>query len=405
MNPPSAVAAAAGRIVRALKDAGHQALWAGGCVRDMLLGREPSDIDIATSATPEQIMALFKPTRKVGVQFGVVLVRKAGHWFEVATFRRDVNYADGRRPEQVVFTDAREDALRRDFTINGLFYDPITGQVIDYVGGQEDLRAGLVRAIGDPAQRFAEDHLRLLRAARFAARLGFQIEASTAEAVRAHAADLVRISPERIREELEKMLAHPARARAFALMADLNLLMHLWPRAEWSDRQIEVCRRVLTELPPSCGFIPALAALLHDRSAEHVQHVTRALRCSNHEIALARWLVQQQARMPDFAAFTPADARKIRAHPGFDDLLLIHRAVCTATGRPRTGLAAAERLRDALTADQATPPPFITGEDLIDKGLKPGPRFKDILNRLYDAQLNGQLTSRDAALKQLQQYL
>ncbi|MEP0842429.1 MAG: CCA tRNA nucleotidyltransferase, partial [Phycisphaerae bacterium] len=206
MNSPSAVAAAAGRIVRALKDAGHQALWAGGCVRDMLLGREPSDIDIATSATPEQIMALFKPTRKVGVQFGVVLVRKAGHWFEVATFRRDVNYADGRRPEQVVFTDAREDALRRDFTINGLFYDPITGQVIDYVGGQEDLRAGLVRAIGDPAQRFAEDHLRLLRAARFAARLGFQIEASTAEAVRAHAADLVRISPERIREELEKML-------------------------------------------------------------------------------------------------------------------------------------------------------------------------------------------------------
>ncbi|HON66141.1 MAG TPA: CCA tRNA nucleotidyltransferase, partial [Phycisphaerae bacterium] len=189
-------------VVKRLRDAGHEALWAGGCVRDMLLGIEPSDIDVATSAHPPQIVELFRRTREVGVQFGVVLVKQGPHWIEVATFRTDVNYVDGRRPERVVFTTAEEDAQRRDFTINGLFYDPLDRRVIDYVGGEQDVRSGIVRAIGEPSHRFAEDHLRLLRAVRFTTRFGFQLDPATAAAIREHAAGLARISAERIREEL-----------------------------------------------------------------------------------------------------------------------------------------------------------------------------------------------------------
>ncbi|RMF77512.1 MAG: CCA tRNA nucleotidyltransferase, partial [Planctomycetota bacterium] len=199
-----------------MHDAGHTALLAGGCVRDLLLGAQPQDFDVATDATPERVCELFRGTRRVGAQFGVVLVRQRRTWVEVATFREDFQYRDGRRPEAIRYSDARHDAQRRDFTINGMFLDPLAAELIDYVGGRFDLSARLVRAVGDPAQRFAEDHLRLLRAVRFAARLGFEIEPTTLDAIRAFGDRLPRVAAERRREELDKMFAHPQRARALS---------------------------------------------------------------------------------------------------------------------------------------------------------------------------------------------
>ncbi|HOL28616.1 MAG TPA: CCA tRNA nucleotidyltransferase [Phycisphaerae bacterium] len=392
-------------IVRQLREHGHQALWAGGCVRDMLLNRPPQDIDIATDATPERIVSLFRKTRKVGMQFGVVLVRQGPYWIEVATFRQDINYTDGRRPEQVLFTTAEEDAKRRDFTINGLFYDPLEDRVIDYVGGREDLAAGVVRAIGNPAERFAEDHLRMLRAVRFAARFGFRLDPSTAEAIREHAHQLTRISPERIREELEKMLSHPTRARAVEQMAELGLMPFLWAGAAWPAERVRMAGAVLAQLPADADFVLGMAALLHDASPAEVEAVGRALRCSNREIDDMAWLVSRQgclARTQDLAL---ADFKRLAAHPQFKKLMILHKAVCTAYGRPLDGYEAAERLIRLIPADQIAPPPLVTGDDLIGLGLSPGPAFKTILDTLYTAQLNNQLRSRDEAMNRLGEIL
>lgn len=419
---------AARSIVQTLRAAGHEALWAGGCVRDMLRDSPPADIDIATSATPDEIMARFPNTRQVGVQFGVVLVKQWGHWIEVATFRRDVDYQDGRRPEKVEFTTAREDALRRDFTINGLFYDPLANQVIDYVGGREDLKAKRIRAIGTPAERFAEDHLRMLRAARFAARLSFDIDETTAAAIREHGASLNRISPERIREELEKMLTHPTRARAVVLLGELGLLPHLWPRGpgaagrgtprlsnqaapcsttggdageSWPARRVELAANVLAHLPPNTDFIPALAAFLHDLSPQPLAAVAVALRCSNQEVELAIWLAKHRPDIARAHELPPAPLRRLRAHPAFDSLLDLHRAAALALGTPLAGWQAAFDLGRRMARADATPPPYITGEDLIRLGLRPGPPFKRILEELYDAQLNDELADRPAAIERL----
>ena len=230
-------AAAAVATVRALANAGHQALLAGGCVRDLLLGQVPQDYDVATDARPERVVALFRATRQVGAQFGVVLVKKHHRWIEVATFRSDGPYLDGRRPVQVTLSDARHDALRRDFTVNGMFLDPLSLRVIDYVGGQPDLAACLIRAIGEPAARFDEDYLRLLRAVRFAARLGFSIEPATLASIREHAPTLASVAAERVREELEKMFAHPTRCQAWDLLGECGLRPFLWPRAGWTPAQ------------------------------------------------------------------------------------------------------------------------------------------------------------------------
>lgn len=395
----------AGRIVQTLKSQGHEAYWAGGCVRDMLLGRSPSDIDIATSARPEQIVGLFPRTRKVGVQFGVVLVKQSAHWFEVATFRQDVDYADGRRPERVVFTSAQEDAKRRDFTINGLFYDPQTEQVIDYVGGQGDLKAGIVRAIGHPAERFAEDHLRMLRAVRFTARFGFKLDPATADAIREHAVRLERISAERIREELDKMLVHGARAQAIALMSDLGLMAHLWPGADWTPERLRAGTTVLSGLSEPVDFVLGMAALLHDRSPEGVIAIGRALRCSNREMDELAWLVGQQERIGATRGLSLAEFKTLAAHPRFENLLALHRSVCQMSRRSLEGYEAAVELLRQIPEEQIAPPPFITGGDLIGMGREPGPEFKRILDILYTAQLNGALRSRDEALGRLRELL
>ncbi len=388
-------------VVRRLRQHGYDAFWAGGCVRDMLLGRHPDDIDVATSAPPDAIISLFTRTRKVGVQFGVVLVRQGPWWIETATFRTDLAYTDGRRPKGVVFTTAEEDAKRRDFTINGLFYDPIEQHVIDYVGGQADLDARVVRAIGQPAERFAEDHLRMLRAVRFATRLGFALEPGTAAAIAEHASKIARISPERIREELEKTLTLPNRADALALIARLGLLRHLWPGADWPPQRVQRATVVLGHLPALADFVLTMAGLLHEEAPTTVGRIGRDLRFSNVQIDEASWLVGTHERIEQTEMMSLAEFKKLLAHPRFEDLVALHEAVCQASNQSRTCIDAARWRRQAIAPEDVAPPPLVTGEDLIDAGLQPGPRFKEILDALYDAQLNGSLTSRDGALERM----
>ncbi len=390
-------------VVRRLREHGHEALWAGGCVRDMLLGSPPADIDVATDAPPDAITQLFRRTRKVGVQFGVVLVGQGRHWIETATFRTDIDYRDGRRPEQVVFTTAEEDTKRRDFTINGLFYDPVECRVIDYVGGQADLEARIVRAIGNPEERFAEDHLRMLRAVRFACRLGFDIDPATVEAITRHADRIQRISPERVREELEKMLSHPSRAHAVDWLARLGLLAHLPLGTGWKQERLERACRVLRALPEAADFPLALAALLTDFSSAQAGGTARGLRCSNLQTSDLTWMTAHRADLDVVAGMSLAAFKKLAAHARFSDLLALHQAICTADGRSLEANIAARQRLAAIPPGQIAPPPLITGEDLIALGLTPGPAFSRILETLYDAQLNGQLADRSSALAYLRQ--
>ncbi len=396
---------AATAVVRRLRERGHEAFWAGGCVRDRLLGLPPTDIDIATDAPPDRVVELFTRTRKVGVQFGVVLVRQGPHWLEVATFRADLDYRDGRHPGQVVFSNAREDALRRDFTINGLFYDPLADQVIDYVDGRRDLQARLVRAIGDPDARFAEDHLRVLRAVRFSARFSFTLEPATAQAVRRHAASLPRISAERIREELEKMLTHASRAAAVRLAEELGLLAHLWPRAAWSPAQAGRAAAALAALPESCDFITALGVWLADRSVPECRRIAAALRLSNRATSDLLWLVEHVDAVEQAEILCRPAFKKLLAHPRFDSLLEVHRAVCMGRGLSVAANEHARRRRQEIPPSEIAPPPLVTGDDLIALGLRPGPPFRAILDTLYDEQLDDRLRTREEALARVRAWL
>lgn len=397
-RPPMSLEDAALAVVRRLREHGHEALWAGGCVRDMLLGTEPADIDVATGAPPDAIVKLFRRTRKVGVQFGVVLVGQGRHWIETATFRTDLDYRDGRRPEQVVFTTAEEDTKRRDFTINGLFYDPLERKVIDYVDGQADLDAKIIRAIGNPEERFAEDHLRMLRAVRFACRLGFTIDPATAEAITRHADRIQRISAERVREELEKMLAHPSRVEAVNWLARLGLLVHLPLGCTWPDGRLARARQVLTALPKDADLILALAALLADTPATEAARMARNLRCSNQQTGDLSWLLARCGQLDQVADMRPATFKKLAVHPRFSDLLALHQAVGAADGRPLEANRVARRRLAGIPRDQLAPPPLVTGEDLIALGLQPGPDFSRILDTMYDAQLDGEIADRPTAL-------
>lgn len=402
MNGPGSLAESALAVVRRLRDQGHTAYYAGGCVRDMLLGGEPKDYDIATDAEPERVRQLFRRAQLVGAQFGVVRVRHRGHWIEVATFRQDIDYQDGRRPSRVTFTNAEKDARRRDFTVNGLFYDPVDERVLDFVGGKQDLEARLIRAIGVPAERFAEDHLRLLRAARLAARLGFEVDPATADAIRAHAASLARITPERVREELDKMLAHPERRRAIALTAELGLLPYLWPGSDWPPDRLKRVLAVLAALPPTADFTLGMAGMLHDRPVADVRRVATDLRSSNQQVEDMSWLVARREQLLASATMSPAELKRLMTCPRFPDLVALHEAVLRACGALLESVDAARARAAVIPAGEVAPPPFITGEDLIARGLPPGPRFKVILNDLYTAQLNGELQHREEALKRLE---
>ena len=389
-------------VVRKLRGAGHTALFAGGCVRDLLLGRPAKDYDVATTATPEQVRDLFghKRTLPVGASFGVIVVigpREAGH-VEVATFRTEGPYHDGRRPASVAFCTPEEDAQRRDFTINGMFYDPIDARVLDYVGGEADLAARVVRAIGDPHERVREDKLRMLRAARFTATLDFTLEERTAAAVHEMADQLTVVSAERIAQELKKMLVDPHRRRAIELCADVALLPLILPELSSDAAERETTLRMLSLLEQP-SFELAFAALLHSLPARPaVYDICRRLKLSNDESDRITWLVAHQNDLIDAPSQTLARLKRTLAEPFRDDLINLLRVKLLATEA---------NLRPVLFCDEyltrtpqaiIDPPPWMTGDILKSLGLNPGPAFKSLLEAIRDAQLNGQISSTEQAI-------
>jgi len=397
MPDPSAQRAFALDIVQKLRAAGYEALWAGGCVRDELLGLVPKDYDVATSATPDQIRDVFgrRRTLPIGAAFGVITVlgpRTAGQ-IEVATFRSDAAYSDGRHPDSVTFTNAEHDAQRRDFTINGLFYDPVAGAVVDYVGGQKDIERKIIRAIGDPRLRLSEDKLRMLRAVRFAAAFNFEIDSATFEAIRQMAADINTVSAERIGMEIRRMLIDPNRAVALRLLRDTKLLSQVLPEANrLTEAEFEETARVLTALSEPTLSLAFAALLLF--IAEPGNDTGRRLRFTNKEIDRANWLhgnmnvVQKSQTLP-----WPV-LQRILTHEGSTELMSLYEAVAG----PDDPALALCRDRLAWPAERLNPPPLVTGGDLIDHGLQPGKEFSLLLEQIRDAHLDGEIATRDEAL-------
>jgi poly(A) polymerase len=399
-------------IVRRLRAAGFVAVWAGGCVRDQILGLTPKDYDVATSAEPAAVRNLFGQRRTLasGASFGVITVlgpRDAGQ-IDVATFRRDVSYTDGRRPDAVTFTSAQEDASRRDFTINGLFFDPVDEVVIDYVGGRDDLARGVVRAIGDPRQRFAEDKLRMLRGVRFAATLGFALDSATRDAIVAMAAEVRAVSAERISMEMRRMLAHANRAHALELLVQTGLLAKIVPQWERNSAQPEVqaerAFRLLGALPPAASFPLATASLLVALQIADAAEVCRSWRLSNDEIAQIAWLVVH-ARALDNARQRPwPQVQRTLIAPYISELLVLHDARVALADVDGDGAAFA-RERLSWPADKLNPPPLVGGNDLLRARLRPGPQFKSLLDSIRDAQLDGEITTADEAIALAQRLL
>lgn len=392
---------AARTVAERLVAAGHRTVLAGGCVRDRLLDRPVHDIDIATAASADEVMALFERTIPVGEAFGVVKVVTDDGVFDVATFRQDVGILDGRHPRAVEPATLEEDVRRRDFTINALVEDPVSGEVLDLVGGLEDLRAGRIRAIGEPVRRFREDALRLLRAVRFASVLGFAIEPDTLAGMRAESAGLARVSGERIRDELARMLAGPGRGRALALLSDAGLLAGALPEcaAALADdpRRARVEAR-LGALPGEVGLPLALALLLAlgvppDERARAAEAMAARLRLSRDDSQRLVELVTLEAELGDAADWSRARLRRVLGHPAVDDLLSLHEVLHPDS----PGLASLRAEVHRLAGAPALPEPWLRGADLLDLGVPPGPRVGELLDRAYALQLEEQLGSRDAA--------
>lgn len=418
---------AARAVASALTRAGFRALFAGGCVRDRLMGLEPVDFDIATDAVPEQIKAVFPKARGVGEAFGVMLVRHAGHTFEVATFRKDGPYHDGRRPSSVTFSSAEEDACRRDFTVNGIFEDPESGQPVDFVEGRRDITARCIRAIGDPHARISEDRLRMLRAVRFAARFGFAIDEGTAAAIRSHAGELRSVSPERVGEELRKMLAHPARAQAAVLAEELGLdaavfgsdlgLVRSDPSPIADPTPCTVRHARLGALAADIDWTVALAAWWLDRvantpdgrcvprpsaaaCASAIGEFRRRLTLSNQETeALAHILSVREVLIAGHEGLPLARRVRCIARPGFDAAL----AILAAEDADGSGVGrlAARVLADAdrELPGRRLPEPLLDGNALLRGGFRAGPRFKVLLDQALDAQIEGRVTTTAEALE------
>ena len=423
---------AALHVLKILRAAGHEALLAGGCVRDFLLGHKPKDHDVATSATPDQVVALFPGARTVGAHFGVVIVRHHEEHVEVATFRTDGSYKDGRRPQTVSFSTAEEDAKRRDFTINGIFRDPIENRIIDYVGGQEDLRARRLRAIGDPHRRFEEDRLRLLRAVRFAATLDFEIEPATWAAVCAHARSIGDVSAERIRDELIRILLHPSRLRGFDLLVDSGLMAGVLPEIldlrgveqppQWHpEGDVFVHTRLMLSLLPEQASLPlVLAVLLHDiakpatfsrdadgrirfnghdkRGAEMSEDILRRLKFPNDVIEPVRAMVERHMTFKDVQKMRRSTLRRLMARPTFADELELHRVDCLGSNGLLDNHAFLLAKQTEFASEPLLPEWLLTGADLIAAGWQPGPELGRALTAVQNAQLEGLVHSREEAL-------
>jgi putative nucleotidyltransferase with HDIG domain len=436
-SKPYHVAAA---IVQKLHRHGHIAYFAGGCIRDALQGVQPKDIDIATSATPAQVQALYQRTIPVGIQFGVVRVLLDEMEFEVATFRSDGVYLDGRRPEEIQFSTPEQDALRRDFTINGMFYDPLNDRIIDYVSGREDLARKLIRAIGGASERFAEDRLRMLRAIRFATALVFEIESSTWSALRDDAQAIAIVSPERIRDELLKILVSPHRLRGFDLLDKSGLLEAILPEVsalkgcEQPERfhpegDVFVhTRLMLGLLAPKASAAQVVAVLLHDigkpptRSfdpvdqrirfnghdkigAEMAEAVMTRLRFPRQEIDLVVEAVRNHMVFKDVQQMRPAKLRRFMARPHFGIELELHRIDCAGSHGDLENYQFLVRKSSEFAQEPLIPAPLVRGGDLISMGLRPGPKIGELLEAVQTAQLEGEVSTRAEALQLLQELL
>jgi putative nucleotidyltransferase with HDIG domain len=422
-------------IIRTLREKGHKAYFVGGCVRDILLGREPADFDVATSATPQDVMRIFPDAYGVGAQFGVVLVPVStkGDTVEVATFRSDIGYSDGRHPDEVGFSDdPREDVQRRDFTINGMMLDPASDEVLDFVGGRKDLKAKVIRCIGKPEQRFAEDKLRMLRAVRFAARFNFEIEAATLAAIRNLAPQIHQVSRERVRDELTKMLIEGQARSAFLLLDGSGLLHKVLPEIEamqgveqppqfHPEGDVFVHTLLLLEkLPHPCSAALAWGALLHDvgkpptfrRAPDRVRFdghvdvgvkmaelICQRLRFSSDDTEQILALVDNHMRFAHATRMSESTFKKFVRMPHFDEHLELHRLDCQASHGDLTTYEFTRNKMAALTPEAMRPAPLVTGDDLIAVGHVPGPSFKEILSAVEDGQLEGRLQSREQALR------
>lgn len=439
---------AAEAIVERLRAKGFDAYFAGGCVRDMLLGREPADFDVATNARPDVVLDMFPRTFAVGAHFGVVLVADEmdGEEIvtEVATFRSDGAYSDGRRPDEVRFSDSpQEDVLRRDFTINGMLLDPqVLGQtgginqaVLDFVGGRTDLDAGIVRAIGDPDKRFAEDRLRMLRAVRFAARFEFEIESATEKAIKSHSDAISQVSCERVRDELTRMLTEGQARRAFELLNRTGLLKQVLPEISalhdvaqppeyHPEGDVWVHTLLLLEkLPASVSPTLAWGALLHDvgkpstferapdriRFNGHVEvgvriaeNICRRLRFSSEDTTQIAALVANHMRFGDVMRMKESTLKRFFRLPRFPEHLELHRIDCLSSHADLTLYDYAKRRYETLPEEAVKPPLLVTGEDLIAAGYRPGPCFKEMLAAAEDAQLEGHISSKDEGLALVQ---
>lgn len=381
---------AAIRIVKRLRAHEFDALFAGGCVRDMLLGVRAKDYDVATNAEPADVVSLFPRTLRVGARFGVIIVMVEGQQVEVATFRSDGDYHDGRRPSEIQFAGAEEDAARRDFTINGMFYDPHKKAVIDYVGGRRDLKRRVIRTIGKPAERFGEDFLRMLRAVRFSTRLGFRIEARTLHAMCASAHRIVRISGERVRLELEGILTHPRRGEGARLLVETGLTPALFP--DMLPEQYQAATAVLSRLRKNVGFALTLACFCVGCETAEALDALQFLKLSRKQTKQVDFLLRHRGKLlcDDMSL---ADLKLITGEAYFWDLYEFQRAIQRANGRSINALVTFRRRIRALGDTDLRPDPLLNGHDLIRFGAVPGPMVGQLGQEMYLAQLEGTLTS------------
>ncbi|MHC4240069.1 MAG: CCA tRNA nucleotidyltransferase [Planctomycetota bacterium] len=385
---------AAVKIIRRLRRNGYQGLLAGGCVRDMVLGRRAKDFDVATDARPKDVMRLFRRTLKVGAKFGVVIVLLGDKQVEVATFRTETGYVDGRHPTRVKFAGAAEDAKRRDFTINGMFYDPLKKEVIDYVGGQADLKKEIVRTIGVPGERFGEDYLRMLRAVRFATQLGFDIEAKTKSAVCSNAARITGISGERIAMELEGILVHPDRAKGVKLLFETGLAEPIFPGL--SGEQQETALGVLAQLRKKVNFALAVVGFFSGCPMEFALKKCRVLRLSRSQTKHLRFLLANRGRLLD-ERMSLAQLKLLLVEPYFWDLYELQRAIQKVGGLTLAPLTKLRRRIRALGDIELKPKPLLDGHDLIRLGAVPGPALGQLAEEMYIAQLEGNLQAASDA--------
>ncbi len=393
---------AAIRIIKRLRHNGHQALLAGGCVRDMLLGRAARDFDVATNARPEDVIKIFRRTLKVGAKFGVVIVLTEGKQVEVATFRTETGYADGRHPAKVKFASAAEDAGRRDFTINGMFYDPLEEKVIDYVNGQADLKKKLIRTIGKPKERFGEDYLRMLRAVRFSTQLGFVIEPKTFSAICNNAKNITKISGERIAMELEAILINPNRSTGVALLDKSGLAEAIFLGS--SSKQINLAIKVLRQLRKKIDFALGLACFFASCTTEFALEKCKILKLSRNQAKHLRFLLANRDKLLN-AKMSLAELKLIASEPYFWDLYELQRAIQKAQRKSIGPLVTLRKRIKALKGVELRPKPLLNGHDLIRLGATPGPALGQLAEEMYITQLEGNLKTKVQAKQWVQKWL